>query len=270
MQSMKRSMVMAVLGAAGFCACQADEATVRKELDLSLKRYEALFQQSFDLPVKSPEVSTLISQQVAAATQKALGFPLQVKISHFTYSYSPTAARIVAHLAEVPPAQAEAMEKQANQMMQGAGIDKVLEVIAFDALKEGVLYLTTQKAQAVLQKETEALADFSLAGTNQQLMPGLQLKETWFRFDRAAKAISGIQFRFSNGTSMMARIKYAEAALPGGSTVPMPSAAELTQDAITTPQGGVTVPPKLTVQYGKCTFKPATPGATPAPAKTGG
>gem|GEM_PF-3399343 len=270
---MKRLLAV-LLGMVGWCACQADEATVRAELDACLKRYDALFQQSFDLAVRSPEVNALISQQVAAATEQAIGFPLQVKIDYFTYRYTPTAATIVTHLADVPPAQAQAMEAQANQMIRGSAIGQALEVIAFDALKEGVLYLKEKKAQAVLAKEAPGAADFSLAGANQELMTGLQLKETWFRFDRAAKAITGIQFRFTNGKAMMARVKYGDAALPGGGTVPVPVQAELTQDALSAPQGGVTIPPKLNVQYGKCAFKPGTAAAKPAPkaapAKTGG
>lgn len=271
---MKRSLAI-LLGVLGCGACRADEAAVRSELDACMKRYETLFQQSFDLAVRSPEVNTLISQQVASATQQAIGFPLQVKIDYFTYRYTPTAATVLTHLADVPPAQAQAMEAQANQMIQGSAIGQALEVIAFDALKEGVLCLKEKRAQATLQKETPATADFSLPGANQELMTGLQLKETWFRFDRAAKAITGIQFRFTNGKSMMARVKYGDVALPAGGTVPIPALAELTQDALTAPQGGVAIPPKLSVQYGKCAFKPGGAVAAPAPrvappAKTGG
>jgi hypothetical protein len=269
MKPTQRLVGVVALASLALGAIRADEAAVRHELDACLKRYDTLFKQSFELPVQSQEVSALISQQVATATQKAIGFPLQVKISYFTYVHSPTAARVLVHLADVQPAQKEAMEKQANQMVQGSPIEQALEVIAFDALKEGVLYLNERKAQAVLQKETPATADFSLAGANQELLPGLQLKETWFRFDRAAKAVTGIQFRFANGKSMMARVKYADAALPSGGTVPVPSQAELTQDALTSPQGGVTVPPKLMVQYGKCAFRPAAPAAKTAPAAPG-
>lgn len=245
------------LGAAGVGALRADEATVREELDASLRRYGTLLQQSFSLPVKSQEVSTLISQQVAAATQQAMGIPLQVNISHFTYTYTPTGGQIKAHLAGLAPAQAEFMEKQANQLIQGSAVGQMLETIAFDALKEGILYLNAQKATAVLQKESPATADFSLSGSNQQLLPGLLLKETWFRLDRGAKTVTAIQFRFTNGKSMLARVKYVEVRLPSGATVPVPALAEITQDALTT-QGGVTVPPKVTVQYGKCTFVGAT------------
>lgn len=263
---MRRHVWLTVLavGAAAAGSARADEKTVRQELDASLKRYEALFQQSFALPVKSQEVNALISQQVAAATKQALGIPLQVNISHFTYTHTPAVGQakahgeITVHLADLPPAQAEAMEKQANQLIQGSAVGQVLETIAFDALKQGILYLNAAKATCVLQKEAPAAADFSLTGANQQLLPGLLLKETWFRFDRAAKAVTGIQFRFTNGTSILARVKYAETRLPTGATVPVPSLAEITQDALTTPQQGVTVPPKVTVQYGKCTFAGAT------------
>ena len=132
--------------------------------------------------------------------------------------------------------------------------EQMLETIAFDALKEGILYLNAQKASCVLQKESPTTADFSLNGANQQLLPGLLLKETWFRFDRATKAVTGIQFSFTNGKTMLARVKYVEARLPSGATVPVPSLAEITQDAIATPQQGVNVPKKVTVQYGKCVF----------------
>lgn len=259
-----RALAFAAMAAVG--TALADEAAVRKELDACLKRYEALFQASFDLPVRSPEVSALISQQVAQATQKAFGFPLQLKISHFTYGYTPAAARVTVHLADVPPAQAEAMEKQANQMVQGTPLGQALEAIAFSALKEGIGYLGAHKAQAVLRKETPAVADFSLPGGNQQLMSGLQLKETWFRFDREARAVTGIQFAFTNGTSMMVRVKYAETALPGGGTVPIPAQAELTQNVFTAPTEGVAVPPKMTVQYGKCAFRAGASAPRPAPA----
>ena len=247
-------LTVLALGTTGVGGLRADEATVRQELAASLLRYETLLQQSFTLPVKSQEVNTLISQQVAAATQQALGIPLQVNISHFTYTYTPKGSQIKAHLAGMAPAQAEFMEKQANQLIQGSAVGRMLETIAFDALKEGILYLNAQQATCVLQKETAAIADFSLGGSNQQLLPGLSLKETWFRFDRAAKALTGIQFRFTNGTTMLARVKYAEVRLPNGATVPVPALAEITQDALTTPQGGVTIPPKVTVQYGTCTF----------------
>lgn len=249
-------MVLA-LSLVGAGSGQADEATVRKELDTCLRRYDALFRQTFALPVTSPEINRLLSQQVAQATQQAIGFPLQVTISHFTYAYTPTAAQITAHLADLPAAQADAMEKQANQLIQGSAVGQVLELVAFDALKEGITYLAARKAQCVLRQETPAAADFSLDGANQQLIPGLQLKETWFRFDRTAKAVTGIQFRFTSGTSLMARIRYADAALPVGGTAPVPVAAEVTQNALTTPQNGVPVPQKVTVQYGKCTFKMA-------------
>jgi hypothetical protein len=257
-------LVVLALGAADVGGVRADEKTVRQELDASLKRYETLFQQSFSLPVKSQEVSALISQQVLAAT-KAMGFPLQVNISYFTYTYTPASGQAKArgqigvHLADMAPAQAEAMERQANQLIQGSAVGQALEMIAFDALKEGILYLSAQKTACVLQKETPAAADFTLDGASQQFMPGLSLKETWFRYDRAAKAVTGIQFRFTNGKSILARVKVADVRLPSGATVPVPSLAEITQDALTTPQEGVTVPPKVTVQYGKCTFAGAAP-----------
>lgn len=236
------------------CPAHADEKAARQELEAALKRYEALFLQSFSLPVQSREVNSLISQQVAAATQQALGIPLQVTISHFTYTYTPKASQIKVHLADLPAAQADAMEKQANQFIQGSAVGQVLETIAFGALKEGILYLDAQKATCALRKETPAAADFSLTGGNQQLLPGLTLKETWFRLDRTTKTVSGIQFNFTNGTSMLARVQYVEVRLPSGATVPMPSLAEVTQDAVSAPQQGVTVPKKVTVQYGKCAF----------------
>lgn len=242
------------LGLAGACLGRADEATVRKELDGCLRRYDALFRQSFSLAVRSPEVNTLISQQVAQATQQAIGFPLQVTISHFTYSYTPAASQVTAHLANLPAAQADAIENQANQMIQGSVVGQMLEVVAFDALKEGITYLSTRKAQCALRKETPATADFSLDGGNQQLLPGLQLKQAWFRFDRAAKAITAIQFQFGNGTTMTARVKYADTAMPAGGTAPVPALAEITQNALAAPQNGVAIPQKVTVQYGKCTF----------------
>jgi hypothetical protein len=249
-------LIVLALGATGIPALRADEKTVRQELDVALQRYDALLQQSFALPVKSPEVNALISQQVAAATQQAVGFALPVSISYFTYLYTPTGSQIKVHLADVAPAQAEFVEKQANQMIQGTGVGQALETIAFDALKEGILYLKAQRAACALQKESPALADFSLNGGNQEFMPGLQLKETWFRFDRAAKAVTAIQFRFTNGKSMLARVKYTDVKLPGGAIVPVPAQAEVTQDALVV-QDGVTIPPKVTVQYGKCTFRGA-------------
>lgn len=255
-------LTVLALGVAGMGALRADEQTVRQELDAALKRYGTLLQQSFSLPVKCPEISALISQQVAATTQQALGIPLQVTVSHFTYTYTPKASQIKVHLADLPPAQAELMEKQANQFIQGSAVGQVLEAVAFDALKEGILYLGDQKATCALRKELPASADFSLGGSNQQVLPGLQLKEAWFRLDRAAKAITMIQFNFTNGTSLQARLKYVDTRLPSGVTVPVPAQAEITQDAVTTPQQGVKIPTKLAVQYGKCVFAaaPATGG----------
>ena len=130
-------LAVLTLGVASVGSVRADEKTVRQELDASLKRYQTLFQQSFSLPVQSPEVSTLISQQVAAATQQALGFALQVNISHFTYTHTPASGQnkargqIKAHLADLPPAQAELMEKQADQLIQNSAVGQVLETIAF-------------------------------------------------------------------------------------------------------------------------------------------
>lgn len=242
------------LGAVGMGTLRADEKTVRQELGAALKRYETLFQQSFSIPVKSPEINALISQQVAIATRQAMGIPLQVNLSHFTYTYTPVVGQIKVHLADLAPAQAEFMEKQANQLIQGSALGQVLELVAFDALKEGILGLNTQKATCVLRRELPASADFALPGGNRQLLPGLLLKESLFRFDRAAKAVTMLQFSFTNGTSMLARVKYVEVRLPSGASVPVPALAEITQDAMTTPQQGVTVPPKVTVQYGKCAF----------------
>lgn len=244
-------LTLLALGALCVGGLRADEKTVRQELDASLKRYGTLFQQSFSLPLASQEVSTLISQQVAAA---AMGLPVQVNISSFTYTHTPTASRIKVHLADLPPNQAEFMEKQANQVIRDSGVGQVLETIAFDALKEGVLCLNAQKAACVLRKDVPASADFSLSGSNQEVLPGLLLKEAWFRLDRAAKAVTMIQFNFANGTSMQARMKYVEVRAPGGVSVPIPALAEITQDAITTPQQGVAIPRKVTVKYGKCTF----------------
>jgi hypothetical protein len=251
-----RQTVLA-LSVAAVGGLRADEKAVRQELDTTLQRYDTLLQQSFALPFKSPEISALLSQQVAAATQQTLGIPLQVSISHFTYTYTPKGSQIKAHLADLPAAQADLMEKQANQLIQGSAVGQMLETIAFDALKEGVLYLNAQKATCALRKELPATADFSVSGSNQQLLPGLQLKETWFRFDRTAKAVTMLQFNFTNGTSMQARLKYVDMPVAGGASVPVPAQAEITQDAITTPQQGVTVPKKLTVQYGKCVFAAA-------------
>ena len=252
--------LLLAVGLGGLAGVKADEATARQELDACLTRCNALLRQSFTLPVKSPEINALISQQVSQKTQQAFGNPLQITVSHFTYTHAATGGTIYTHLSNLPAAQAEMMEKQANQLIQGSAVGQMLEVVAFDALKEGILYLNAQKAQCVLRKETPEAVDFSLSGGNQELMPGLQLKESWFRLDRKAKAVTGIQFRFANGKSMMARVMYAEVRLPGGGSAPVPKTAEITQDALTTPQDGVTVPAKVTVQYGACTFLPAAGG----------
>jgi len=243
--------------------CHADEATARRELAASLSRQEALFRQSFSLPVTSPEVNALLSAEIARNTQ-AIGMPMQLTISHFTYDHAPAQSRIALHLANLAPAQAEFMERQANQMIQGSGIDDALKLVALDAFKEGLAFLSARQGASQLRNETPAVADFSVDGGQQELMPGLTLSEVWFRFERQVKAITAIQFRFSNGRKLMARMRYTEAALPGGGTVPVPAAAEITQDAMTAPQDGVTIPPKVTLRYGTCTFR-RMPPAAPAP-----
>ncbi|MBN2452429.1 MAG: hypothetical protein JXR77_18735 [Lentisphaeria bacterium] len=234
---------------------RGDEATVRKELDSVLDAYGVLFQQSFALPVKCPEVNVLLSQQLAAVTRKAFGVPLQLTISHFTYTAMPQGNSVQVHLADVSPQQKQAMEQQANALVKGPPIGPFLEAISFAALREGVQALARRRSACELKKETAETADFRLGGNNQEVMPGLQLQETWFRFDRKAGALTGLAFRFANGSTMNVRLDSSHAVTPKGVSVPVPTQAQITQDALETGPGGMSIPAKLTVTYGKPTFR---------------
>jgi len=246
-----------VLVSSGFLqALLADEAAVRLDLDAALGRYERLFAQSFELPFKSTEISAFITRMVAEATQKSVGFPLQVNVSHFTYTRQGKTRAIAAHLADLPPQQKAQMEQQANQLLAGTDAARILQGIAFDALQEGISYLQTERKDCQVKQETAETADVMVLGAKQQIMPGLELRESWFRLDRKAKTITGINFVFTNGANMLVRLRYRDLALPGGTPVPVPAEMLIKQNALETVDGQK-LPSKITVQYCTCTLKPA-------------
>lgn len=217
-------------------------------VDQAVATLEALFSRKFQARLRSPELQALLEQQVAAQSAR-MGMPLAVQISHFMLRRQGDESLCTLVLTQETPMR-EMLEPQANQMLEGLGLSRLLAGASFDALAEGARVLKAGREQGKLSvsQETAEALDLSIGFSGQTLLPGFKLSQGLFRISKAQGLLTAVQLQDEAGKMLKAMVTYQEV-----KALACPATMELRHN-LGPAVGGVALPPAMKITFDQYRF----------------
>lgn len=202
---MKKLLALIVFLSGLTLALKAENQGNSSELLLqSAKRITDLYEKNFTVKMQSPELATLLANQVKVQSEK-MGFPVAITISHFILTNKNKQQSCKVLLTDATPMK-ELLEPEANNLLSSSGIGKLLAEALLGSLQNAAKFLQENNSSFKLNKESEKYYDFLAQDEDLASLAGASPESIRIRINKETENLTAFMVKFKDQTQIRANL----------------------------------------------------------------